>query len=146
MSPQSRLSLLVPFLAVVALAAVACGTRKSPTEAVEDPPDPSATFARVQAQVFTPSCALSGCHAGPAPQRGLDLTAGKAYGQIVGVASAGSSRPRVAPGDVAGSYLVSKIRGDATIAGSRMPLGGPYLSTDLEQLVVDWIRRGAPND
>jgi hypothetical protein len=76
----------------------------------------------------------------------MELTAGRAYGQTVGVASVGSTRLRVAPGNVPGSYLVSKIRGDATITGDRMPLGGPYLSPAREQLVVDWIRRGAPND
>ena len=86
------------------------------------------------------------CHAGAAPAQGMNLSAGSAYAQVVGVSAVGSSRLRVAPGDVAGSYLVSKLRGDATITGSRMPLGGPYLSSDREQLVVDWIRRGAPND
>ncbi|MCL4807768.1 MAG: hypothetical protein KJ062_08220 [Thermoanaerobaculia bacterium] len=149
MPSRSRPIRLVPLLAFVALAALAslaCGTRKSPTEPDDAPPDPAATFSRVQGEVFTPSCALSGCHAGPAPTSGMDLSAGRSYSQIVGVAAVGSARLRVAPGDVSGSYLVSKIRGDATIAGGRMPLGGPYLSPDREQLVVDWIRRGAPND
>jgi hypothetical protein len=146
MFPRARSHRLVPLLVFAAVAALACGTRKSPTEPNDDLPDPSATFSRVQAEVFTPSCALSGCHAGATPARSMDLSAGRAYGQVVGVPSAGSSRLRVAPGDVAGSYLVSKLRGDATITGSRMPLGGPYLSSEREQLVVDWIRRGAPND
>lgn len=132
--------------AVALLASIACGTQKSPTEPADDPPNSSATFSRVQAEVFTPSCALSGCHAGPSPASGMDLGAGRAYGQVVGVAAVGSTRLRVAPGDVSASYLVSKLRGDATITGSRMPLGGPYLSSDRERLVTDWIRRGAPND
>ncbi len=143
MPPRARLHRLAP---LVVLAALACGTRKSPTEPVDDLPSPNATFSRVQAEVFTPSCALSGCHAGATPAQGMNLSAGRAYTQVVGVAAVGSSRVRVAPGDVAGSYLVSKLRGDATITGSRMPLGGPYLSSEREQLVVDWIRRGAPND
>ena len=146
MSSRARPPRLAPLALFAAFALLACGTRKSPTEPGDDLPDPSATFSRVQAEVFTPSCALSGCHAGGAPAQGLDLTAGRAYGLLVGVRAAGSSRPRVAPGDVDGSYLVSKLRGDATITGSRMPLGGPYLSSDRERLVVDWIRRGAPND
>ena len=145
MAPRARVTRLVASIAIAA-ATIACGTRKTPVEPDQDPPSPSATFTRVQAEVFTPSCALSGCHAGAAPANGMDLSAGRAYSQIVGVAAVGSSRARVAPGDVSASYLASKIRGDATITGSRMPLGGPYLSSEREQLVLDWIRRGAPND
>lgn len=122
----------------------ACGTRKSPTEPA-DAPDPTATFSRVQAEVFTPSCALSGCHSGASPKVGMDLSAGKAYAQIVNVRSVESARLRIAPGDPDASYLISKVRGDATITGSRMPLGGT-LPPEREKLLVDWVRRGAPND
>lgn len=145
MSPRNGLHRFVPMILAAALAAAGCGTRKSPTEP-SAPPDSTATFSRVQAQIFTPSCALSGCHAGASPQRGMDLSAGRAYALIVGVPSVESSRLRIAPGDVAGSYMISKIQGDATITGSRMPLGGPYLPPDKGQLLVDWVRRGAPND
>lgn len=133
-------------VAVVGLgvALAACGTRKSPTEP-DDGPDPTATFSRVQAEIFTPSCALSGCHAGPNPQLGLDLAAGRSYSNIVNVRAVESTRLRVAPGDADASYLVSKVRGDATITGSRMPPGGA-LSPDQVKLLVDWVRRGAPND
>ncbi|MFI5182208.1 MAG: hypothetical protein ACHQPI_12535 [Thermoanaerobaculia bacterium] len=134
----------VPALFFVLLVA-ACGKAKTPTEPVE-PVDPTATFTRVQAEIFTPSCALSGCHAGPSPQQGMDLSAGRSYGQIVGVKAVESTRPRIAPGDPASSYLVSKVAGDATITGSRMPLGGPYLSDTTQKLLADWVRRGAPND
>lgn len=149
MPRRARVFRLVPpfvFGVAALLASTACGTQKTPTEPADDPPSASATFSRVQAEVFTASCALSGCHAGPAPASGMDLSAGRAYGQLVGVAAVGSTRLRVAPGDVSASYLASKIRGDATITGSRMPLGGPYLSSERERLVTDWIRRGAPND
>lgn len=131
--------------ALLALSLAACGTRKTPTEPVE-PVDPSATFSRVQAEIFTPSCALSGCHAGATPQMGMDLSAGKSYASIVGVRATESTRFRIAPGDPVSSYLVSKTAGDATITESRMPLGGPYLSDTTQKLLVDWVRRGAPND
>ncbi|MEI8258642.1 MAG: rhomboid family intramembrane serine protease [Deltaproteobacteria bacterium] len=76
---------LVPALALcLGLALAACGTKKSPTE-YPDPPDPTATFTRIQNEIFTPSCALSGCHAGSAPARGMDLSVGRSYGMIVGV-------------------------------------------------------------
>lgn len=143
--PGSRkpvLSLAVVLLAGVGLAS--CGTQKSPTEP-SDPPDSTATFARVQAEVFTPSCALSGCHAGASPQQGMDLGAGRSYGHIVNVRAVESTRLRIAPGDTAASYLISKVSGDATITGSRMPPGGA-LSPEKLKLLVDWVRRGAPND
>lgn len=129
----------------LALSLAACGTRKTPTEPVE-PVNPSATFSRVQAEIFTPSCALSGCHAGGSPQAGMDLSAGKSYASTVGVRASESTRPRIAPGDPASSYLISKTAGDATISGSRMPLGGPYLPDSAQKLLVDWVQRGAPND
>jgi hypothetical protein len=76
----------------------------------------------------------------------MDLSAGRAFGQVVGVPSVESTRVRISPGDVAGSYLVSKVLGDSSIAGGRMPFGGPYLPPDKLTLLADWVRRGAPND
>lgn len=143
---SDRHGLFVSLATVLGLGLVlaACGTQKSPTEP-SDGPDPSATFSRVQSEVFTPSCALSGCHSGANPTGSQDLSAGRAYGQIVNVRAAQSTRLRIAPGDPEGSYLISKIRGDATISGNRMPLGGT-LPPEKQKLLVDWVRRGAPND
>ena len=133
-------------VAVVGLgvALAACGTRKSPTEP-DDGPDPTATFSRVQAEIFTPSCALSGCHAGPNPQLGLDLAAGRSYSNIVNVRAVESTRLRVAPGDADASFLASTVRGYATLPGGGVAPGGA-LSPDQVKLLVDWVRRGAPND
>jgi hypothetical protein len=128
----------------LAAALAACGTQKSPIEP-SDAPDPTATFTRVQTEVFTPSCALSGCHSGASPKQGQDLSAGRAWAQIVSVRSVESTRLRIAPGDPDASYLISKVKGDATITGSRMPLGGA-LPPERVKLLVDWVRRGAPND
>ncbi len=52
---------------------------------------------------------------------------------------------RVAPFDPERSYLVKKIRGDPDIVGSPMPAEGS-ISAEARQLVVDWVRRGAPRD
>lgn len=144
MSRIRRPSAAVIALAALALGAAACGTAKSPVEPV-DGPDPAATFTRVQAEVFTPSCALAGCHAGSEAQLGLDLSAGRSYAATVNVRSVETTRLRIAPGDPDASYLVSKVRGDATITGSRMPPGGALTDAQVA-LLVDWVRRGAPND
>lgn len=106
-----------------------------------------ATFSQVQSQIFTASCAFSGCHGGSSPAQGLNLSAGSAYSAIVNVPS--NERPtldRIEPNDPAASYLYLKVIGDPSIVGSQMPLGGQPLSAALIDLLRDWIERGAPND
>ena len=137
---------LLPFTLFLALA---CGRLKEPTDpglGGGDPIDPTATFTRVQNEVFTPSCAQLGCHDPLGRQESLILSPGRAYAMSVGVASVETPQLlRVAPSDPASSYLYRKITG-AGITGDRMPQGGPYLNDLQTKLVRDWIRRGAPND
>lgn len=124
-----------------------CGEKKYlPTGPGGSPPDSNATFTRVLGEVFVPSCARTGCHAGQAPQAGLNLEPAGAYANVVNRPS--TQRPellRVAPFDPESSYLVKKIRGDPDIVGSPMPAEGS-ISAEARQLVVDWVRRGAPRD
>ena len=99
-----------------------------------------ATLENVQANIFNPSCAVSGCHVGESAPRGLDLSAGAARDNLVGVPSDElPSFLRVDPGNPDDSYLVMKIEGDSRIAGQRMPLGRPALSSEQIQLVREWI-------
>lgn len=136
----------VPLVAIVMLAA--CGELKLPTEPVGGgaPIDPTATFTRVQNEIFTPTCAAIGCHDTIGRQSGLLLASGAAYQAIVNVPSVEMPQvARVAPGDPANSYLYRKVTGTG-ITGDRMPLGAPPLSDSQLALIRDWIRRGAPND
>jgi hypothetical protein len=111
-----------------------------------DPIDPTATFTRVQNEVFTPTCGAIGCHDPLGQQQGLLLTPGLAYQNTVGRASTEiPSLLIVAPSDPDNSYLYRKVLGNG-ITGDRMPQGGPYLSDAQLKLIRDWIRRGAPND
>lgn len=133
---------------VCSLILVSCGKLKElPTAPGSgEPIDPTATFTRVQNEIFTPSCAQLGCHDRLGRQEDLQLQAGVAYAQIVGRTSVEMPQlQRVAPGDPASSYLYRKITG-AGITGDRMPQGGPFLDNTRIKLVRDWIRRGAPND
>jgi hypothetical protein len=134
-------------LGLAAAVSAGCGKTKLPFAAeTGPPPDPNATFTRVQALVFTPNCAVAGCHAALGPQQGMSLAASASYADTVGARS--TERPdlnRIEPGDPDRSYLVKKIRGDADITGVRMPDGGS-LTADQIQLVIDWVRRGAPRD
>ena len=101
----------------------------------------TAEFDSIQAQVFTPICAV--CHIGAGAPHGLRLDAADSYNLLVGVAS--EEVPgllRVKPGDAADSYMVQKIEGHAAV-GQRMPLGGPYLSADVIAVIRQWISDGA---
>jgi len=105
-----------------------------------------ATFSAVQSQIFTPSCAFSGCHAGGSPAQGMNLSQGQAYANIVNVASNQQpSLDRIEPDNPEASYLYLKVTGDAS-SGGQMPPGGGSLSQDLLDLLRDWIERGAPDD
>ena len=75
------------------------------------------------------------------------LAAGSARGNIVNVPS--SQQPalsRVAPRNAESSYLVRKIRGDANITGSRMPISAAPLSQAQIDGIVQWINSGAPDN
>lgn len=122
--------------------AAACGGGSNP---VTGPPPTAATLVNVQSQVFTPRCALSGCHVGTGAPFGLDLSsASSSSANLIGVPS--GERPavlRVAPGDAANSYLYWKVSGNPNIGGDPMPLsGGPLSDGDLS-LMASWIDGGA---
>lgn len=111
-----------------------------------DPIDQSATFTRVQNEIFTPTCASIGCHDPLGQQSGQVLSAGRAYASIVNVRSVENPNlDRIEPLDPANSYLYRKITGSG-ITGDRMPQNKPPLSDAQIKLIRDWIRRGAPND
>jgi len=128
-----------------------CGTVKSPTEPSESPGGAQGaafTFAQIQAQVFTPTCAKAGCHAASAASGGMVLEAGRAYGEIVNRPAVGnSSLDRIEPGAPERSYLIKKLRGDPDITGDQMPLDAPGSLTQ-EQMdgIVGWVLAGAPNN
>ena len=134
---MGRKLLLLTLTAIVA----ACADLTTSTDMVFDSsPQGPATFERVQTTVFDVSCASSGCHGGSAWP---DLSAGKAYGNIVNVESS-RGLPLVYPGLPDSSYLYLKLLPDAPISGGRMPLGGPYLDAASLEIVRAWIERGAP--
>lgn len=97
--------------------------------------------ARVES-IFDQSCARAGCHAGPTPQQGMNLSPGQFYASVVGEPS--RERPdlmRVHPGKPDSSYLVHKIEGREGIIGTQMPLVGNRLSEDEISTIKQWIRR-----
>lgn len=140
-----------PFVFLLISMLVGCGGSSNQTEAPPpllggDPIDPTATFTRVQNEIFTPTCSTIACHDTLGQQSQMILTVGRAYANTVNVTSDEvPSLRRIAPNDPANSYLYRKVTG-AGITGDRMPQAMPPLSDAQTKLVRDWIRRGAPND
>src|SRR3954469_23423648 len=118
---------LLPFALLLTLA---CGKLKEPTDPLGgtgDPIDPTATFTRVQNEIFTPTCSRLGCHDRILHQEDQILVAGQAYSQTVNHPSVEMPNlVRVAPGDPANSYLYQNAGGGA-VGGARMPQTLPPL-------------------
>jgi hypothetical protein len=111
--------------------------------------DPTASLSCDVQPIFSASCALSGCHAGPSPAENLDLGTGAAFGAIVNVPAVQAALMRIRPGQPDSSYLVHKIQGtQASVGGSgvRMPLGRAALSQAQIDTVRAWVSAGAPNN
>ena len=140
MSDRSATPLRIPLLFAVAVSG--CGDVDG--EALPSEP----TLSDVQALVFTPACATSGCHDSNAAG-GLDLS-DEAHSRVE-LIDAMPTNPlarrsdwrRVAPGEVERSFLMRKIRQPGLGEGAPMPiarsLAEPYI-----ELVETWIQRGAP--
>ena len=104
------------------------------------------TLDQIQAVVFTPSCATSGCHTGAGASAGLNLSdADTSYAELVGVESSQQAPLlRVAANDPDNSYLVQKLEGAMTINGNPMPPPGrPALDPGYIVEIRNWIANGA---
>ena len=104
-------------------------------------------LAWIQTNIFTPSCAISGCHKTPAVGGGhLILDSGVSHAQLVNTASTSASTwMRVVPGDASKSYLLTAMgaqAGPKPVDGF-MPLAGPPLCTDKVDAIRRWIEGGA---
>ena len=103
-------------------------------------------FSQIQANVFTPTCATTGCHFGAGAPQGLRLDAASSFALLVGVASTEESAVlRVVPGDPDNSYLIQKLEGTAS-SGAQMPLNAPALAQATIDVIRQWISDGAIDD
>jgi mono/diheme cytochrome c family protein len=100
-------------------------------------------LASIQRNVFTPMCAS--CHGAAIANQGMRLDEGNSFSSIVNADSQEiPALKRIEPGDPDNSYLIQKLRGGSTIAGARMPLGGPFLSQAAIDTIAQWVANGAP--
>jgi len=136
-----------------AIVLVACGggggSSYSPPPPPPPPPPPvtfGPNFSEIQAAVFTPTCAVSGCHTGSGAPEDLQLDEANSYTLLVGVASNEDAGVlRVSPGDPDNSYLIQKLEGSASVGG-QMPLNGTPLSQANIDSIRQWITDGAVDD
>ena len=124
-------------------AAAGCGGGDPAGDVVGQPT--AVTTLEVQTRIFTPRCALSGCHVSPGAPFDLDLSSVTASrDHTVGVASGEvPALMRVAPGNAPDSYLYRKVSGDPTIQGDPMPASGAPLTAAEIALIEAWIEQGA---
>jgi hypothetical protein len=126
--------------------AAASGAIRGQINATSSPPPAAPTLTQLKSTAFA---VCANCHTGGGSSlpASMDLHPGQIYASIVGVASVEQSAlKRVAPNDAANSYVVQKLEGAATITGSRMPLGGPFLDQATIDQVKAWINAGAQNN
>ncbi|MES2330327.1 MAG: hypothetical protein V4539_12035 [Bacteroidota bacterium] len=92
------------------------------------------SFSKDVQPIFTAKCSTSGCHnsGGHVP----DLTADKSYNAIINGSYADKSTP-------VNSSLYLWLTGKKTTA---MPVGGPSNPSNLNQLVLAWVKQGAKNN
>ena len=101
------------------------------------------TFTKIQNEVFSTNCALSGCHSSTYPQADLNLSTGEAYANLVNVQSVlYPSFKRIVPGNSSQSLLIKALKGeDAPL----MPSSGKLPNSVIDSITA-WIDRGAVNN
>jgi len=148
-SPVRRSHAHAIFVLMLAGAFSACGGGSGGGGTTTPPPPPSSfgpNFSEIQANVFTPTCAVPGCHIGAGAPQGMQLDAANSFANIVGVMS--NEDPaflRVDPGNPDGSYLIQKLEGTAS-SGGQMPLSRTPLSVTTIATMRQWISDGAIDD
>ena len=120
-----------------------------PPPPLPPPPPPPVgfgpVFSEIQASVFTPSCATSGCHVGGTPAANLNLEAANSYAMLIGIASTQDGGvQRVNPGNPGLSYLITKLEGPGA-NGGQMPPSGAMLQAEID-VIRQWIGDGAIDD
>jgi len=102
------------------------------------------TLDSIQANVFSVSCAIPGCHGDGTVQFGLRLDPGFSAGNLIDVASPQDpTLIRVIPGNSNSSFLIQKLEGTQTV-GMRMPAFSPPLPQSTIEVIRQWIHDGAP--
>lgn len=103
----------------------------------------NSTFSSIQSEVLSKNCATIGCHSGPNPTAGLNLSQGVSYNNIVNKTAPFGGLVYIKPGNPDESYLLQRISSESP--GSVMPPSG-RLSQSVIDSVKLWIESGALNN
>ncbi len=114
----------------------------SDCETVSPPAGLRATLQSIQEKVFTPSCAIAGCHTVVNPPEGLILKSGQSWSNLVGKSSNQSTLNRVEAGESENSWLIKKLHAEGT---SIMPPTGQLSPTTIDTIAL-WIDNGAEDN
>jgi Copper type II ascorbate-dependent monooxygenase, C-terminal domain len=130
------------------------GCEKAETENNTNPTITS--YERIQNQILTVSCAISGCHSSPNDatyaQHGLVLANGVSFGNLVGkspknAAALADKLQLIKPFEAESSLLYHKIECAAnhhtSNYGNQMPMGGLLLTKGQVEFIKRWINNGA---
>lgn len=143
------MSLRGPLIVLSLLAFVVFACSDSGDDTPTDPtggttiPD-SASFSLTVRPLLAQRCATPSCHGSGSGQGGLAFgSTNPTHATVVAVTSPGGDF--VSPGSSGTSTLYLKIGPNVPIppGGSRMPSGGPYLSTGQQDAIKRWIDNGA---
>jgi len=139
---------------IIFLVLISFGFSSCKKEELYTPPDSS--FGLIYTQVFSTSCALSGCHVQGKkkndPSGQVPILAGAAtYDNLINATpvntqAVAAGLKQVEPGNALGRFLYNKVRYDSTglIAGSKMPGAGLIVTDDQIEFIRQWIDAGAP--
>jgi hypothetical protein len=132
---------LVVWPAMMATVLVGCGTDSQA-------PQERGNLSTIQREIFTPKCALSGCHGVPLdPAPALNLSQGQSHAALVNVDSKMvDGAKRVVPGDPNASLLFQAVNGTSPPPVTRMPSSSPPLPSADIDAIREWIAAGALDD
>lgn len=139
MTSNTRYQLIIAALALAALVPPATSFAQDSSEIENLDEKVAALFGR--------SCTAAGCHSGPVPMLGLDLTGDNVYRTAFDKASTEKPDLKIIdPGSATTSYLVHKIKGQDGIVGLQMPFSGEKLTPDEIGDIETWIDGLEPGD
>ena len=141
-----KIRILKSVLAMIMLTGLISCSEENTTEPAQNPPSniPASKLSDIQAKVFTPSCALSGCHGTTNNQANLFLTEGNSFNNLVNIQSILFPQfNRVAQDSSSNSLLIKILKGEVS---PKMPLSRTPLSDAVIDSIAAWIDKGAINN
>jgi hypothetical protein len=133
---MSKKIILILFIVVTTYLIFVTGCYKVTTVKIENQPEITepVSFSNDIIPIFNESCNMSGCHSSGGTNP--DLTADKAYNSLIDGNYVNLEEPE-------NSELYLWLTGKRALP---MPVGGPNNPSNINQLVLAWIKQGAENN